>query len=339
MPVLANTGGDAGEGHEVACYFPARFHDGTRTVAQRTLSRRASLAHSRTRGATAYTARDRRGSGPMTHTFARITRLLLVAAVAAAALAAVACGSAVDGSPAAQDAVPPCERPGVRQSTVDAVRAEGRSTAVRTTPAGARRGHRPGAVRQEAERLGVSADQAEPGRGRRHTRGPGRGRRRRGVVAGRGSHDAQAASRGASGATGVLREAVQGRYADVGVGEAKVRRFYTRNLKTCSRSLRPCTWQPSSRATRGSPPMPSKRIRQGYPLTRCRGSSPSIRSSRTPAATWAGSRPPRSPRASGQNRGRSSRRSAVEAVQGMGGGASSSCWAAEPPRLSARRGP
>ena len=33
MPVLASTGGDAGERHEVACYFPARFHDGTRTVA------------------------------------------------------------------------------------------------------------------------------------------------------------------------------------------------------------------------------------------------------------------------------------------------------------------
>ena len=33
MPVLASTGGDAGERHEVACYFPARFHDGERTVA------------------------------------------------------------------------------------------------------------------------------------------------------------------------------------------------------------------------------------------------------------------------------------------------------------------
>ena len=33
MPALASTGGDAGERHEVACYFPARFHDGERTVA------------------------------------------------------------------------------------------------------------------------------------------------------------------------------------------------------------------------------------------------------------------------------------------------------------------
>ena len=33
MPALASTGGDAGERHEVACYFPARFQDGKRTVA------------------------------------------------------------------------------------------------------------------------------------------------------------------------------------------------------------------------------------------------------------------------------------------------------------------
>jgi oligopeptide transport system ATP-binding protein len=32
MPALASTGGDAGERHEVACYFPARFTDGARTV-------------------------------------------------------------------------------------------------------------------------------------------------------------------------------------------------------------------------------------------------------------------------------------------------------------------
>jgi oligopeptide/dipeptide ABC transporter ATP-binding protein len=32
MPRLMSTGGDAGEGHEVACYFPARFTDGERTV-------------------------------------------------------------------------------------------------------------------------------------------------------------------------------------------------------------------------------------------------------------------------------------------------------------------
>jgi oligopeptide/dipeptide ABC transporter ATP-binding protein len=32
MPVLASTGGDAGERHEVACYFPARFRDGRRSV-------------------------------------------------------------------------------------------------------------------------------------------------------------------------------------------------------------------------------------------------------------------------------------------------------------------
>ncbi len=32
MPALANTGGDAGERHDVACYFPARFSGGERTV-------------------------------------------------------------------------------------------------------------------------------------------------------------------------------------------------------------------------------------------------------------------------------------------------------------------
>ena len=33
MPALAGTGGDAGDGHQVACYFPARFRDGARSVA------------------------------------------------------------------------------------------------------------------------------------------------------------------------------------------------------------------------------------------------------------------------------------------------------------------
>jgi oligopeptide transport system ATP-binding protein len=33
MPVLVSTGGDAGERHEVACYFPARFSGGERKVA------------------------------------------------------------------------------------------------------------------------------------------------------------------------------------------------------------------------------------------------------------------------------------------------------------------
>ena len=33
MPALVSTGGDAGERHEVACYFPARFKDGERSVA------------------------------------------------------------------------------------------------------------------------------------------------------------------------------------------------------------------------------------------------------------------------------------------------------------------
>ena len=32
MPTLVSTGGDASEGHQVACYFPARFHEGTRSV-------------------------------------------------------------------------------------------------------------------------------------------------------------------------------------------------------------------------------------------------------------------------------------------------------------------
>jgi oligopeptide transport system ATP-binding protein len=33
MPQLSSTGGDGGEPHEVACYFPARFMDGQRSVA------------------------------------------------------------------------------------------------------------------------------------------------------------------------------------------------------------------------------------------------------------------------------------------------------------------
>jgi oligopeptide/dipeptide ABC transporter ATP-binding protein len=33
MPALAGTGGDAGDGHQVACYFPARFREGVRSVA------------------------------------------------------------------------------------------------------------------------------------------------------------------------------------------------------------------------------------------------------------------------------------------------------------------
>jgi oligopeptide/dipeptide ABC transporter ATP-binding protein len=33
MPALASTGGDGGERHEVACYFPARFTGGERSVA------------------------------------------------------------------------------------------------------------------------------------------------------------------------------------------------------------------------------------------------------------------------------------------------------------------
>jgi oligopeptide transport system ATP-binding protein len=37
MPQLVSTGGDAGEGHEVACYFPARFGGGTRTVSDQPL--------------------------------------------------------------------------------------------------------------------------------------------------------------------------------------------------------------------------------------------------------------------------------------------------------------
>jgi oligopeptide/dipeptide ABC transporter ATP-binding protein len=34
MPALATTGGDAGERHEVACYFPTRYAGGTRAVAE-----------------------------------------------------------------------------------------------------------------------------------------------------------------------------------------------------------------------------------------------------------------------------------------------------------------
>ena len=33
MPALVSTGGDAGERHDVACYFPARFTGGERSVA------------------------------------------------------------------------------------------------------------------------------------------------------------------------------------------------------------------------------------------------------------------------------------------------------------------
>ena len=32
MPTLLSTGADAGDGHQVACYFPARWHDGVRSV-------------------------------------------------------------------------------------------------------------------------------------------------------------------------------------------------------------------------------------------------------------------------------------------------------------------
>jgi len=33
MPALVSTGGDGGDRHEVACYFPARFTGGERSVA------------------------------------------------------------------------------------------------------------------------------------------------------------------------------------------------------------------------------------------------------------------------------------------------------------------
>ncbi len=80
-------------------------------------------------------------------------------------------------------------------------------------------------MRQEAERLGVSADQAEVDK---HVA----------TLADRaGGDEALASLLGRARMTrkqllesltyGVLREAVQdARYADVGVGEAKVRRFY-----------------------------------------------------------------------------------------------------------------
>ena len=38
MPALVSTGGDAGERHEVACYFPARFTGGARSVANQPFS-------------------------------------------------------------------------------------------------------------------------------------------------------------------------------------------------------------------------------------------------------------------------------------------------------------
>ena len=40
MPALVSTGGDAGERHEVACYFPARFADGMRTRRREAVRRR-----------------------------------------------------------------------------------------------------------------------------------------------------------------------------------------------------------------------------------------------------------------------------------------------------------
>ncbi len=40
MPALVSTGGDAGAQHQVACYFPARFQDGVRSVASAALRRR-----------------------------------------------------------------------------------------------------------------------------------------------------------------------------------------------------------------------------------------------------------------------------------------------------------
>ena len=120
---------------------------------------------------------------------------------------------------------------------------------------------------------------------------------------------------------GVLREAVQdARYADVGVGEAKVRRFYDAESEGPVHEARGrYTWPPSSRATKGSPQMPSSAYARATPSTRSRGSSPSIRSSRTPAATWGGSRPPRSPRASARPWTVFASVSCREPVQGMGG--------------------
>ena len=203
----------------------------------------------------------------MTHTFARITRLLLVAAVAAAALAAVACGSSADGSPAAQDAVRAhVNGRGVRQSTVDAVRAEARFDG-RPDDAGKALDEAIDRelVRQEAERLGVSADQAEVDK---HAA----------TLADRaGGEKALASLLGQARMTrkqllgsltyGVLREAVQdARYADVGVGEAKVRRFYTRNLKDLFTKPEALHLAAVFARNEGIASNALKRIRQGYPF-------------------------------------------------------------------------
>ena len=209
----------------------------------------------------------------------------------------------------------------VHQSAVDAVRAEARFDS-RSDDAGKALDEAIDRelVRQEAERLGVSADQAEVDKHARHARGPAGGEKALASLL----EQARMTRKQLLGSLtyGVLREAVQdARYADVGVGEAKVRRFYDAESEGPVHEARGrAPGRASFARNEGIAANALKRIAPGPPLRP--GLAAVLHrsaSSRTPAARWAGSHPRRSPRAS---------RKAVDGlrvgemsqpVQGMGG--------------------
>ena len=201
----------------------------------------------------------------MRHKLARITRLLLIVALAVAAMGALACGG--DDSSTPTDPVRAhVNGREVHQSAVDAVRAEARFDS-RSDDAGKALDQAIDRelVRQEAERLGVSADQAEVDK---HAA----------TLADRaGGDEALASLLGRARMTrkqllesltyGVLREAVQdARYADVGVGEAKVRRFYERNLKDLFTKPEAVHLAAVFARNEGIASNALKRIRQGQPF-------------------------------------------------------------------------
>jgi parvulin-like peptidyl-prolyl isomerase len=169
----------------------------------------------------------------MTRTFSRIARIVLVAAVAATVLAAVACSGDTGGSSAPADAVRAhVNGREVRQSAVDAVRAEARFDSrsdAQAKPLNEAIDRE--LVRQEARRLGVKADQAEVDK------------RAAALSKRAGGDDALATlltkarmtqqQLRASLTYGVLREALQNvRFSDMAAGEPKLRRFYEHNLKS-----------------------------------------------------------------------------------------------------------
>ena len=169
----------------------------------------------------------------MTVSFARITRFALLAALFAVALTGLACGGAdndTSPSPAASDVRATVNGGEVRQSDVDALRAEARfdsrsDDADKALDEAIDRE----LLSQEAERLGVSADQSAVDE-------------RAGELAERAGGDEELTalleqadmSRRQlldSLAYGLLREAVQdARYPDLTVSDARLRRFYERNL-------------------------------------------------------------------------------------------------------------